>query len=56
MGSFNVGIGTTKLFEALIREIDLGLYAKNSHAGQMRNLFDKSSELIALLDKQICKS
>lgn len=56
MDSFNVGIGTTKLFESLIREIDLGLYAKNSHAGQMRNLYDKSSELIALLDKQICKS
>lgn len=54
MDNFNVGIGTTRLFESLIREIDLGLYARNSHATQMRNLYEKSSELIALLDKQIC--
>lgn len=53
MDSYNVGIGTTRLFESLIREIDLGLYAKSSHAAQMRNLYEKSSELIALLDKQI---
>lgn len=54
MDNFNVGIGTTRLFESLIREIDLGLYARRSHATQMRNLYEKSSELIALLNKQIC--
>lgn len=55
MDSCNVGIGTTKLFESLVREIDLGLYAKSTHPGQMRYLYEKSAELIALLDKQICK-
>lgn len=54
MDKCNVGIGTTRLFESLVREIELGLYAKSSHSGQTRYLYEKSAELIALLDKQIC--
>jgi len=54
MDKCNIGIGTTRLFESLVREIELALYAKSSHAGQMRNLYEKSAELIALIDKQIC--
>lgn len=55
MDKCNVGIGTTKLFESLVKEVELGLYAKSSHPGQTRYLYEKSSELIALLDKQICE-
>lgn len=54
MDKCNVGIGTTKLFESLISEIELGLYAKNSHTGQMKHLYEKTAELVSLLNKQIC--
>lgn len=54
MDQCNVGIGTSRLFDTLVREIQLGLYAKNSHQGQMMYLYEKASELVALLDKQIC--
>lgn len=50
----NVGVGTTKLFESLMREIELGLYAKCSHVSQMRNLYEKTADLFSLLNKQIC--
>lgn len=50
----NVGVGTTKLFESLMQEIELGLYAKCSHANQMRNLYEKTADLVSLLNKQIC--
>lgn len=54
MDKCNVGIGTSRLFDTLVREIELGLYAKSSHKGQMMYLYEKASELVALLDKQIC--
>lgn len=50
----NVSIGTTKLLESLMQEIELGLYAKHSHPGQMRALYEKTAELVSLLNKQIC--
>lgn len=53
MDQHNVGIGTSRLFDTLVREIELGLYAKNSHKGQMMYLYEKASELVALLNKQI---
>lgn len=50
----NVGVGTSKLFESLMQEIELGLYARHSHVSQMRNLYEKTAELVSLLNKQIC--
>lgn len=54
LDSCNVGVGTTKLFESLMQEIELGLYAKCSHVSQMRNLYEKTADLVSLLNKQIC--
>ncbi len=54
MDECNVSIGTSKLLESLMQEIEMGLYAKHSHPGQMRELYDNASELVSLLNKQIC--
>lgn len=54
LDSCNVGVGTTRLFESLMQEIELGLYARHSHVSQMRNLYEKTAELVSLLNKQIC--
>lgn len=51
----NVSIGTANLLQTLMQEIELSLYAKHSHTSQMRNLYEKASQLVALLDKQICR-
>lgn len=50
----NVSVGTANLLETLMQETELSLYARHSHMSQMRNLYEKASQLIALLDKQIC--
>ncbi len=54
LDSCNVGVGTTKLFESLMQEIELGLYAKCSHVSQMKKLYEKTADLVSLLNKQIC--
>ena len=50
----NVSIGTANLLQTLMQDIELSLYAKHSHVSQMRNLYEKAAQLVALLNKQIC--
>ncbi|MBW7839084.1 MAG: protein BatD [Chitinophagaceae bacterium] len=54
MDQCNVGIGSTQLFESLMNDLELGLYAKNFHTGQKAALYEKTEELVSLLNKQIC--
>jgi hypothetical protein len=50
----NVGVGTSLLLNDLLKEIELNLYAPVSSETQMAEVYEKASEVISLLDKQIC--
>jgi hypothetical protein len=54
MDKCNVGVGTTLLVNSLLEEIELNLYAPVSSATQMNEVYEKASEAVSLLDKQIC--
>lgn len=50
----NVGVGTVRLAESLMDDIDLHLYGGHAHLGQMRSVYERAGELLSLLNKQIC--
>lgn len=54
MDKCNVGIGTTLLVNSLLADIELNLYAPASSESQMQEVYEKASEVVSLLDKQIC--
>lgn len=54
MDKCNVGVGTTILVSTLLQNIELNLYAPFSTTDEMNADFEKASEAVALLDKQIC--
>ncbi|MCO6496865.1 MAG: protein BatD [Chitinophagaceae bacterium] len=54
MDQCNVGIGSTQLFESLMNDLELGRYAKNFRPEQATELYQKTEELVSLLNKQIC--
>ena len=49
----NVGIGTTLMLTSLLENIELNLYAPFSPANQMQQVYEKASEVVSLLDKQV---
>ena len=49
----NVGIGTTLMLTSLLENIELNLYAPLSPANQMQEVYEKASEVVSLLDKQV---
>jgi hypothetical protein len=50
----NVGISTTLMLTSLLEKIELNLYAPASSASQMQEVYEKASEVVLLLDKQVC--
>ena len=54
MDKSNVGVGTTLLVSSVLEDIELNLYAPVSSETQMQEVYEKASEAVSLLDKQIC--
>lgn len=54
MDKCNVSVGTTLLVNSLLEDIELYLYAPAASATQMNEMYEKASEVVSLLDKQIC--
>ncbi|MEO5783265.1 MAG: BatD family protein [Ginsengibacter sp.] len=54
MDKYNVGVGTTLLVNSLLADIEQNLYAPASSESQMQQVYEKASEVVSLLDKQIC--
>lgn len=50
---YNVGISTTLMLTSLLENIELNLYAPASSANYMQEVYEKASEVVSLLDKQI---
>ena len=53
MDKYNVGVGTTLLVNSLLEDIEVNLYAPGSSEKQMQEVYEKASEVVSLLDKQI---
>ena len=53
MDKNNIGVGTTLLVNSLLEDIELNLYAPASSESQMQQVYEKASEAVSLLDKQI---
>ena len=50
----NVGLNTSLMLTSLMDEIEINLYAPPSNANELNNVFEKASEVVSLLDKQVC--
>ncbi len=50
----NVSLGTSLILTSLLDEVELNLYAPPSDAVQLNAVFEKASEVVSLLDKQVC--
>lgn len=54
MDKCNVAVGTTLLVNSLLEDIELNLYAPVTSTSEMQEVYEKASEVVSLLDKQIC--
>jgi len=50
----NVSLGTSLMLTSLMDEVEINLYAPPSNANQLKAVFEKASEVVSLLDKQVC--
>lgn len=50
----NVSLGTTLMLTSLLDEIEINLYTPPSSIHHLNNIFETASEVVALLDKQVC--
>jgi preprotein translocase subunit SecG len=50
----NVSLNTSLMTNQLLDDIELYLYAKPDGNIQMTNIFERASEVVSLLDKQVC--
>ena len=50
----NVSLGTSLMLNSLLNEVELNLYSPTSNMLELNNVFDKASEVVSLLDKQVC--
>lgn len=50
----DVSLGTSHLLNSLTEEIEINLYAPPSNTNHMIHVFEKASEVVSLLDKQVC--
>ena len=50
----NVSLGTSLMLTSLMDEIEINLYAPASNVNQLNSVFEKASEVVSLLDKQVC--
>ncbi len=51
----NVGLGTSLMLSSLLDEIELNVYAPPSNSNHLKMVYEKASEVVALLDKQCLK-
>ena len=54
MDKCNVGVGTSLLVNSVLEDIEVNLYAPISTETQMQEVYEKASEAVSLLEKQIC--
>jgi hypothetical protein len=50
----NVSLNTSLMLTSLMDEIEINLYAPSSNANQLNSVFERASEVVSLLDKQVC--
>ena len=50
----NVSLGTSLMLTSLMDEVELNLYAPSSNVTELNQVFEKASEVVSLLDKQVC--
>ncbi|MEO8822711.1 MAG: BatD family protein [Ginsengibacter sp.] len=50
----NVSLGTSLMLTSLMDEVEINLYAPPSNVNQLNSVFEKASEVVSLLDKQVC--
>lgn len=50
----NVSLGTSLMLSSLMDEVEINLYAPPSNINSMNTIFEKASEVVSLLDKQVC--
>ena len=50
----NVGLGTSLRLSSLMENIELNLYTPPSDANHLKEVYEKASEVVSLLDKQVC--
>jgi len=50
----NVGLGTSLRLSSLMENIELNLYAPPSNVNHLKEVYEKASEVVSLLDKQVC--
>ncbi len=50
----NVSLGTSLMLTSLLDEVELNLYAPPSNVITLKAVFEKASEVVSLLDKQVC--
>ena len=50
----NVGLSTSLMLTKLQEDIELNLYARPASQNELKAVFEKASEVISLLDKQVC--
>lgn len=51
----NVSVGTSMMLISLMDEVEINLYAPPSNATELNKVFEKASEVVSLLDKQVCQ-
>ncbi len=49
----NVGLGTSLLLSSLMEDLELNLYAPPSNVNHLKEVYEKASEVVSLLDKQV---
>lgn len=54
LDKYNVSLNTSLMLTSLMDEIEMNLYAPPSNANELNNVFEKASEVVSLLDKQVC--
>ncbi|MEO8861971.1 MAG: BatD family protein, partial [Ginsengibacter sp.] len=50
----NVGLGTSLRLSSLMENIELNLYTPPSDSNHLKEVYEKASEVVSLLDKQVC--
>lgn len=50
----NVSLNTSLMLTSLLEEVEINLYAPPSSANHLNRTYEKASEVLSLLDKQVC--
>ncbi|MDQ6844601.1 MAG: BatD family protein [Bacteroidota bacterium] len=50
----NIGLGTSLMLTSLLDEVELNVYAPPASTNHLQQVYEKASEVVALLDKQMC--